>query len=1509
MTFFINIACHSQNCNVKGGNISSTSNKEICAGDGLPDIFNISLTGHQGSRSVWLIVNLQDIIVSRLPGPPFNFESSGPGNFRIYHVAHDGSLQNSSPGSPLQELTGCYSLSNSIPFKVERVDGGLLYDQTNKNRKDLCADGLPYNIELKVFDKNGQNGRFIVVDESDQILQISSHHVLAIPTHNPGSFRIYYIGYNSLSGLFLGSSLQQLSGCFSLSNPYFIDIIGQDKGAGVLSTSSSSTFCSGIQHEFNMSLNVSGAIGSHHLFIITSHDGNILEIQYQEQFTINIPDITPLHIYHISYLEGIKNLKTGSNIHDLEGCFHLSNRLVLTQNFVNGGKITFSNGDTIKSICQGEQNLMLPIKREGNKGNTSRYFVLDDQDKISIVFASNVQNIDTRFFDPGAYKIYNISYNGQISNLGVGRTLDQLSGCFALSNPIALYKNEGHPAGGQISATQNTIVCANSSGNSFIDFQLTGAGPYHSAWLITNTEGKISDISYSLPLDFSGASTGECLIYHINFHSGIQNLETGKKLSELIGCYDLSNSITIFKNAVFGGNIRFDFNKTELLYCTFGAGPHLPNVWLQNHYGDERKWIYTDNRGIILNIRDSFDIDVRSIPFSENHIYHISYTGTLQGLGTGSNISHLNGCFSLSNKLVLLKSNLPTEASTISSNHTRFLCKGNESLDIVNFEIAGGQGDLSSWIITDEEGMIIRIQSTPQVNFETLEGHYFIVRNIKYYSNILGLETGNTISGIQGCYSLSNAIFFERDFITNAQISFVNSSQSEVLLCLNGNPVFPLQFNVQNHSGDSTMLLVTNPQGIILDFITDNTYQFLNRDETELEVKAITFSNNFDAPVIGDQISHYQGCYNISNTLSIYKELLFSGLATTIDGVTEVDICSGNGLPDVYSFVVDQAIGSDGTWVLTDADENIIRLQTDHVFDFEGLTIPKAHLRYMMYKNDVDGLFLGNWLGRLRGCYYFSTPVMIHNNLVKGGILGLKTYGNHHTICVQNNSPDILNIELTGNSGQNTRFLLADANDRIIDIFEESVKDFNVYEGGFSRLYAISYSDISGLDKGNFLTSLQGCFALSNPVTIEKLETTGGNIMTNTGETAVDFCVGDGQPDILLTTLAGNKGSFSKWIFTDEAGLIQNVLDSPLFNFDNSSPGVSRIYHISYEAGITGMLAGNHIQNINGCFSLSNNITVNKYQARGGNLSTTNQLTDIQVCLTPSNQPNINVMLQNVRGKFSGWLITNPEGKILETAKSPPFKTGELGAGNFHIYHIRYETQINNATIGHFIHEIIGCYDLSNPIKLNISKVDPAIISLNDQTTEIQFCVDGQPGDPFDIIAQGGRGESIAWIITNETGIILDIQSSSFFDFKNENPGVVFIYLIHYNGQLDNLKTQVNMSQLTGCFSISNPVRVNKITGGQCSTTSILDQSDDEKLSLYPNPASQKIYFNVPDRLKGMTAHVVIFDGSGKRWMQWDRNNQIFTEGIEIQELPEGIFYLQLSTVDMRKTFKFIKIQ
>jgi len=113
--------------------------------------------------------------------------------------------------------------------------------------------------------------------------------------------------------------------------------------------------------------------------------------------------------------------------------------------------------------------------------------------------------------------------------------------------------------------------------------------------------------------------------------------------------------------------------------------------------------------------------------------------------------------------------------------------------------------------------------------------------------------------------------------------------------------------------------------------------------------------------------------------------------------------------------------------------------------------------------------------------------------------------------------------------------------------------------------------------------------------------------------------------------------------------------------------------------------------------------------------------------------------------------------------------------------------------------------------------VDAVAIEITDTgETETSICTgDGIP-DPIEVTIVGdGVGTNNGWVITDDaTGEILTLPMAPPFDLDGIDPGVCAIWYIRYEDGLIGLDMGANVADLDGCFDLSNPILVDRVTEG-----------------------------------------------------------------------------------------------
>jgi hypothetical protein len=209
--------------------------------------------------------------------------------------------------------------------------------------------------------------------------------------------------------------------------------------------------------------------------------------------------------------------------------------------------------------------------------------------------------------------------------------------------------------------------------------------------------------------------------------------------------------------------------------------------------------------------------------------------------------------------------------------------------------------------------------------------------------------------------------------------------------------------------------------------------------------------------------------------------------------------------------------------------------------------------------------------------------------------------GGPFTFCVDGMIDNVSGISTDANAvGTNRTFVVTDATGLILGLPPtlEALQGVNFDEAGpgICLIWYLRFEDgLVGAEVGMNANNLQGSFSLSNSITVIRNLANAGTI---TGG-PFNFSV-DNTPDFVSGIMLDGTatGTNSTWVVTDDSG---NILGLPPtlealegVNFDDAGVGVCLIWYLRFEDGLTGAMMGQNANNLQGCFDLSNSITVNR---------------------------------------------------------------------------------------------------------------------------------------------------------------------------------------------------------------------------------------------------------------------------------------------------------------------------
>ncbi len=532
-------------CDAMGGTIATTDPTTICAGDGVADLINISLTGEMGPNSQWVITDDMGVILDLPAGPPFDLEGAGSGVCVIWHLSYYDGLTGAVVGNnATTDLVGCYNLSNGITVTREGVAGGTI---ATTDPTTICAgDGVADPINVTLTGDEGDNSQWVITDDMGVILDLPAGPPFDLEGAGSGVCVIWHLSYyDGLTGAVVGNNATtDLVGCYNLSNG--IIVTREGVAGGTIATTDPTTICASDGNPDPIDVTLSGNEGDSTQWVITDDMGVILDLPAGPPFDLDGAPAGTCLIWHLGYNTGLTGLAVGNNATtDIAGCYSLSNPITVVREEAFGGTIATTDPTT---ICAGDGVAdPIDVTITGNAGDSTQWVITDDLGNI--LDLPMAPPFDLEGAGGGTCLIWSISFSYGLTGLDVGNNATtDLMGCYGLSNPITVVREPVN--GGMISTTDPTTICIDGVGDP-IDVTLTGNEGDNSQWVITDDMGVILDLPAGPPFDLDGAGAGTCIIWHLSYNDGLTGAVVGNNATtDLMGCYSLSNPITVVRTEV-----------------------------------------------------------------------------------------------------------------------------------------------------------------------------------------------------------------------------------------------------------------------------------------------------------------------------------------------------------------------------------------------------------------------------------------------------------------------------------------------------------------------------------------------------------------------------------------------------------------------------------------------------------------------------------------------------------------------------------------------------------------------------------------------------------------------------------------------------------------------------------------------------------------------------------------------------------------------------------------------
>ncbi|MFS4469459.1 hypothetical protein [Maribacter sp. 2210JD10-5] len=599
-----------------------------------------------------------------------------------------------------------------------------------------------------------------------------------------------------------------------------------------------------------------------------------------------------------------------------------------------------------------------------------------------------------------------------------------------------------------------------------------------------------------------------------------------------------------------------------------------------------------------------------------------------------------------------------------------------------------------------------------------------------------------------------------------------------------------------------------------------------------------------------------------------------------------------------------ESTGTNSTWVITDDAGKILglppTLEVVNGVDFDEAGPGICFIWYLRYEDDLVGLEVDANTSDFTGTFDLSNSIEVTRNETAAGVLS----GGPYEFTVDGKPDFVTEISLDSENakGTNSTFVITDDELNILGLPPtlDAVKevDFDKAGAGVCLIWYLRFEDgLEGAEMGENAGDLEGCFSLSNSIQVTRLD--AANAGTIVGG-PYSFCV-DGEADFVtdITLDSTNaSGSLSSWVITDDQGLILGLpptLEAVKgVDFDEAGAGTCLIWYLRYEEGLTGLTAGQNANDLQGNFSLSNSITVDRLQTKAGVLAggpyrfyidgEADFVTDITLDSSEALGTNSTFVITDDKLNILGLPPT------LDAVKGVDFD--EAGAGTCLIWYLRFEDGLEGAEMGKNAADLKGCFDLSNSIEVQrIAGVNAGVLSGG----PYNFCVDGEVDnvDGITLDSSNASGSNSTWVITDADGTILGLpptlEAVKGVDFDEAGAGVCLIWYARYEGEIQGAEMGKNANDITGNFALSNPLKVTR--------------TKPEAGTIVGGPF-KFIVDGTADYVSGITLENPNASGANSSWIITDESGKILglpptlaaVEGVNLDDAGEGtcfIYYIR----------------
>ncbi|NUO02059.1 MAG: T9SS type A sorting domain-containing protein, partial [Saprospiraceae bacterium] len=1330
-----------------GGSVAfddGSTSLELCTGASAPNLVLNNQTTSPLNYG-FVLTDANNIFIRVLSGNSVDFDALPAGAYRVWGLSYSGAIiALAGDNAATATLTdGCYELSgNFVSILKRNLTAGTVSLSNLAFATYTCDnDGIPDELEIISSVTNPEEQYiFVITNELNNIVGTSTDGIIDFEGTGPGICRIWGLAYSGNLTFVPGQPLAQTElsdECYQVSTNFVEVEKKQALGGTVMLENGDDAIdvCAGDGAADALTFITEDGIGEHYNFFLTDEDNTILSVSSDGVIDFESLAAGNYRVWGVAYT-GDLNAQEGDNAATVEvsfECYELSANFVeVDVTFVDGGSVSIVGGATSTFVCANDsESDILTFDFSTNALNADYTFIVtDENNRALVVLAGNA--VDFNVASPDHIcRVWGISFTGTLDiETGDDITATQLtSKCYELSaNYVEVRKEETN--GGTVAEAEGQdsyFVCPDGIAN-VLSFSNSGVSTGEYVYVVTNAINTIVAISPDSDIDFDAFAENTYRVWGLAYTGTVtavvgDNAATTQLTNE---CFDLSaNFIEVVVDTPEGGALSTNDGAFQVYSCPGDSEPDVLAFDNSGASGVGYALLVADETGKVVAIANGTEFDFGTLDEGTYVVYGVAYTGSLTvAIGDDVNAVDLSDeCFDLSDTVVTVIHQSP-EGGTVAlagGASTIYLCPEGAGSSLLFFESNGAAGPGFTYLITDNQNVIIAFVTGNSINLDALPEGSYRAWSLAYTGDLtaeIGDDAGVAVLST-GCYDLSSNFVEIVNQAPNGGTIAGQGGATTFNLCAGDGDADVIHFNVTGNTAGNYAYLITDENNFLIGVITDDSLDFENVNiDGRVRIHGVAYTGDL-VLVPGDPVllvAASNDCYDLSENFIEVNLTIVDGsvLLSDINGTGTLYICAGDGVADTVSFFS----GTLGTvagyrFVVTNQNNIILAYLPGNQQNYEATAgFDRLRVWGVAFTGTINPVPFGlniTTANLSNGCFDLSDNYIdVIRDLPEGG--SVSTGGETDVLLCIGAENGVLNFETTSSSISGYVYLVTTEDNTIVQVSNSEDIDFNELDPGVYHIWGLSYTGVLTASVGQEVTPganlATSCFELSeNFVRVDRAEPVDAGEVSGTsnGETGTLFytCPDDDNGDLIILENTSLDSNYV-YVITDGSGkiLIPEILGD-VIDFDPAAPGTYRVYGISYNGNpLYGF--GTNVTNeplSDNCYITSSNfITIIVSAPEGGEVLTTEGQPEVTVINGDGEPDVVGVSASGASPTPYTYLVTDENNLIVSIPDGNFFDFESLAAGVYRIWGLAY-TGTLTASVGDDAAVAAlsdDCFDLSN---------------------------------------------------------------------------------------------------------------------------------------------------------------------------------------------------------------------